>query len=189
MKKLFKLFDNSKANKTPDSENTEQTNQDNPMDSKVVIRVLEYNDKKYDVSTVDDELVEYRTNFIQSNANFECLISENIKKDILSVYFYFPGQIPANKTNEIAVFSSLMNCNLYMGSFEFFIPEGSLRIRHSFYYDKASYFSDNVLTSSINMLSDIINSCFPGIMSIIYADTDPTDIYNQFVNRVDANLN
>ena len=57
MKRLFKLFDNSKANKTPDSESTEQTNQDNPMDSNVVIRVLEYNDKKYDISTVDEEMV------------------------------------------------------------------------------------------------------------------------------------
>lgn len=189
MKKLFKLFDNSKANKTPNSENTEQTNQVDPMDSNVVIRVLEYNDKKYDVSTVDEELVEYRTNFNQSNAIFECLITENKSKDILSVYFYFPGKIPANKINEIALFCSLTNCSLYLGGFELHIPENSLRLRNSFYYDKTSYFSDNVLASSINMLSDIINGCFPGIMSILYADADPIDVYNQFINRVDANLN
>jgi len=189
MKRLFKLFDNSKANKTPDSESTEQTNQDNPMDSNVVIRVLEYNDKKYDISTVDEELEEYRTNFNQSNGIFECLITENKNKNILSVYFYFPGKIPENKINEIAVFSSLVNCSLYLGGFELHIPENSLRLRNSFYYDKTSYFSDNVLASSINMLSDIINGCFPSIMSIIYADANPTDVYNQFLNRVDVNLN
>lgn len=116
------------------------------------------------------------------NGQFDCLIDQRtLGNPVMLIYTLFPVKIPRNKTNELAVLTTLLNNGLSLGCWEFDIDTASLRFKITYLYDTGSPTLEKYFLFQVRECIQLTNICMPAILSMIFGEKNPEVIYREFL--------
>jgi len=110
-------------------------------------------------------------------------------KKLMFVYAVFPIKIPLARRTDMAVFTALFNNNLTTGCWEINMLDGTLKFRISYIYDDNSNNFEHNLLENLDLSIKYTDICSPSIMSVIFANANPYDVFMELTGNIDIAMN
>lgn len=127
------------------------------------------------------EMMSCSTDFIIEKCN------ANSKR--MFIYAVFPVKIPVNKRTDMAVFTALFNNNLASGCWELNMEDGTLRFRISYIYEESEESFERIFLENLDQAIRFTDICTTGILSVIFVNADPKEVFRELAQMVDVSLN
>ncbi|MDD2284771.1 MAG: hypothetical protein PHQ11_05145 [Paludibacter sp.] len=108
---------------------------------------------------------------------------------LMFIYAIFPVKVPVNKRTEMAVFTALFNNNLASGCWELNMKDGSLRFRISYMYEEKNSSFERIFLENLDQSIRFTDICTQGILSVIFADANPHEVFQELTKAIDVKLN
>ena len=132
----------------------------------------------------------YLLKFETPNNQLDFVI-ENVhnQKNMMHIYGVFPVKIPFTKRNEMAILSTLLNNNLDVGCWELDLGNGRLRYRLSYPCDMKSKTFEDIFMKQLHLAVQYTDLCISPILSSVYGNINPHEVYSQFTGFVNVQMN
>lgn len=105
------------------------------------------------------------------------------------IYAVFPVKILLKKRNDMAVLTTLFNNNLATGCWELNMQDGTLRFRISYIYEEDENRFERIFLEYLDQAIQFTDVCTPAILSVIFADANPHEVFQQLTESVDVSQN
>ncbi len=160
------------------------------METKALTMIFAKNNLSYQCLDSFAEKAVFLLKFDMVSCTTDYIVQKcDIGSKLIYIYAVFPVKVPANKRSDMAVYTALFNNNLTFGCWELNMDDGMLRFRISYLYDETSACFEQIFMENLEQSIKFTNICSSGILSVIYADADPFDVFRKLTNRVDVSLN
>jgi len=113
----------------------------------------------------------------------------NTGNRLMFLYAVSPIKVSKSRRKDIAIYITLLNNNLSFGCWELNMEDGTLRFRISYLYDEQPSTFETVFLENLDQSIRFTNLCMPGIFSVVYANTDPYEVFLQLTGHADIRLN
>lgn len=148
--------------------------------------------KKFIYNCIENSVAKtsYLLKFEMKACNTDYIIEKcNAGGKRIFIYAVFPVKVPVNKRTNMAVFTVLFNNNLASGCWELNMQDGSLRFRISYIYEDNKESFERVFLENLDQSIRFTDICLPGILSVIFTDANPHEVYRELTQKVDVSLN
>jgi hypothetical protein len=131
----------------------------------------------------------YLLKFEMKACNLDFVIEFQHKVKRMFIYAVFPLKILHKKRKDIAILITLLNNNLAMGCWELNMYDGTLRFRISYIYEDEKERFEHIFMEHLNQAIKFTEACTTAILSVIFTDASPHEVFQQLSESVDASLN
>lgn len=105
------------------------------------------------------------------------------------IYAVFPLKVSPAKRNSVAILITLLNNNLVSGCWELNMREGTVRFRISYLCEEDASRFERIFTEHLDEAIRFTDFCMPALLSVIFADADPHEVFRELTQSVDVSLN
>lgn len=105
------------------------------------------------------------------------------------IYAVFPLKMLPKKRNSMSILITLFNYNLASGCWELNMQDGTLRFRISYIYEEEESRFEQVFIKHLDEAIRFTDICTPAILSVIFANANPHEVFQQLTESVDVNQN
>ncbi|MDO9633634.1 MAG: hypothetical protein Q7J05_01145 [Paludibacter sp.] len=132
----------------------------------------------------------YLMKFEMKSCSTDFIIEKcNNKSKLMFIYAVFPVRIPANKRTDMAVFTAMFNNNLASGCWELNMEDGTLRFRISYIYEESADSFERIFLENLDQAIRFTDICTTGILSVIFVNANPKEVFRELAQMVDVSLN
>ena len=108
------------------------------------------------------------------NGRWTCFAREDEEKQIFLFHSYLPVKAPEDKRPVLADFLTRANYGLYIGNFEMDFNDGEVRYKTSIDVE-GTELNHALIKGAVYANVAIMDKYLPGIMSVIYGGSSPTE--------------
>ena len=131
-------------------------------------RYFDRDDWKYEV--VDEARIRFGVKM--NNASYKALVRFQPEKDLISLFIYYPFEVPENRRLEVAEVVTRMNYGLSFGWCEMDLKDGETRFRSFLAVDDAPFYP-NQFKTILNTGFSTTDKYYPAFMGVLFGGKTP----------------
>ena len=160
------------------------------MNSNALTMILRKNKYVFHCMSEQPEKSCYLLKFEMKACNLDFIIEQHHDSHKrMFIYAVFPLKILPKKRNDMAILITLFNNNLASGCWELNMQDGALRFRISYLYEEDAYRFEHVFMEHMDEAIRFTDICTPAILSVIFANANPHEVFQQLTKSVDIGMN